>query len=106
MKDLSSLIRALKMNPSKWKKWTKNDLLPCSDFVQNEMGLHVEVFKLEEIESWLPILEDKTGVKFSQKKINATATKNDYKASFGPNERDFIHEFYRSDFENFYPNQG
>lgn len=46
--------------------WAKNDVSPASRFIKNNEGLHVDVYKHEDMEEWLPNLESKVGASFTR----------------------------------------
>ena len=104
MVDVATLGEYVRDHYAKLKPWAKRDLRPCMDFLDNDLGLKPEVYRLEDMPTWLPELESKTGTSFSDQKVNAGKSQ-DYQNEITPGIREFLQAFYLRDFEAFYPDE-
>ncbi len=102
MRDFDSFSEHLESKYDKLKPWAKRDLRPCHEFLRNDLGIDPVVYKLEEMESWIPELEKKTGTKFSSAPINA-GKKQDYAQELNPEIKEFLKKFYKDDLQHYYP---
>ncbi len=98
-----ALIKNIEGSPNKLKDWAKNDLLSCTDYLKNDLGLAPQVFRLEEMDDWIPELERLTGSKFSMERVNTRGKKTDYTLELNEFEKDFVKREYRDDLKNYYP---
>ena len=103
-KDFSSFIACFDKHYNRLEDWAKNDIAPAVQFIKNGEGIHVDVYKLEEIESWLPELENKIGFSFSRKRINSSPNrKKSYMEYYTESTKKIVYDFYVEDFKIYYP---
>lgn len=87
----------------KLKSWAKNDLKPCSDFIENIYGIQMDlILRQESLLADINILEKKLDVSFIDKKVNSAPNKYDYNEYYSSFSRGFVEDFYCSDFYYFY----